>query len=366
MRKEDTVARLGGDEFVILTGTLKTPSEASQLAERIHEQLRTPFLCGGHEVAVTASIGIVDGTEERPVTVQTLLRDADTAMYAAKKNGKNHTQAFRIDMHEQAIERLNLEHELRGGFERGDFVVHYQPLVDARTGRITAFEALVRWRHAERGLLRPFEFIAVAEEIGLMIPLGEWVLRSACAESMAWQAAGLPPVRVGVNLSLSQFRDAGLVDLVERVLRETGIEPSLVELELSEDIVLSAQDFTVRQLEGLAQLGVRLSIDDFGIVHTSVRYLANFPIATLKIDKSFLRGGVPGHAGGVVMKALIALGHSLELNVVVEGVETSEEAAFARNCGCDEIQGFYTGPVVGADEARAVLTSERERASRHR
>jgi diguanylate cyclase (GGDEF)-like protein/PAS domain S-box-containing protein len=350
LRREDMLTRLGGDEFVVLTGPLASSAEVCRVAERILAQLRSPFSIAGRQITVTASIGLTDSSDPE-ATTEGLLRDADTAMYAAKRCGKNRYQVFTPNLHAEAMRRLELEHELRLALDRGEFVLHYQPIVDVRTGAVSAFEALLRWQHPTRGLLRPPAFLAVAEEIGLTLPIGEWALRTACRDQTTWSADGQSPIRVAANISPRQFHDAGLSDMVERVLRDTNVRPSDVELELSENIVLSSEQSTTAQLDRLAKLGVRISVDDFGVVHTSIRYLATYPISTLKIDQSFIRDIAVGRAGAVVMKSLIGLGHSLGLNVVVEGVETAEQERFVRDCGCDEIQGFYMGLVLPQEEA---------------
>ncbi|HTK30253.1 MAG TPA: EAL domain-containing protein [Vicinamibacterales bacterium] len=355
LREEDTLARIGGDEFVILTGELNHTQGVRRLSDRIQQQLQQPFYVGTSEIVTTASIGIAESFAFGARTAQDLLRNADTAMYRAKRAGKARTEVFTRSMREEAVDRFQLESDLRNAVTRNEFAIFYQPIVSARTGQITGFEALMRWEHPTRGLLAPGEFLAVADDLGLMMPIGEWMLRSACTDARKWRAAGLKPGRMAVNVSPGQFREPGLADSIDRVLRETGVDPASIELELSENIVLSSAATTMGQLDRLARTGVRLSVDDFGVVHTSVRYLAKFPITTLKIDQSFVRDISSDRAGPVVMKALIGLGHGLHLNVVIEGVETAEQEAFVRACECDEIQGFHVGRVLRPDQAKALL-----------
>jgi EAL domain-containing protein (putative c-di-GMP-specific phosphodiesterase class I) len=261
-------------------------------------------------------------------------------------------------MHHNTVQRFHLGNDLRAALTNGEFRIYYQPIFDANTGRIVALESLLRWRHQSRGLLAPGDFYVVADEIGVMNEIGEWGLRLACEDIKTWDALGLAPIRVALNVSPNQFRDPDLSELISRVLGETGVDPKRIELELSENIVLTDERSTIDQLERLARTGVRLSVDDFGVVHTSVRYLARFPITTLKIDRCFVRDLAVDRAGPIVLKALIDLGHSLSLNVVIEGVETAEQLSFVRACRCDEIQGYFTGNLVMREEASALLQAQ--------
>jgi len=355
LRHEDTVARLGGDEFVILADLTESDTLLRRLAGRVQEVVQTPFSIGPHQVVLTLSVGIAMQAPDDRRTPDDLLRDADIAMNRAKKGGKGRYEVFTTAMHEEAIERFQVEIDLRRALANDEFVVVYQPIVDARTGVLTAVEALLRWQHPSRGLLSPAHFLTVAEEIGLLVPLGERVLRSACAQHEQWCKEGFRPVRVAVNVSPAQFRDPGLAAMVSGVLRDTNIDPTQVELELSENIVLTSGMSTAQQVQRLADTGARIALDDFGVVHTSVRFLAKFPITTLKIDQSFLADLSANQPAPIVVKALIALGHSLGLNVLIEGVETAEHKAFVQASDCDEMQGFHIGRPLSAEEVAFLL-----------
>jgi diguanylate cyclase (GGDEF)-like protein/PAS domain S-box-containing protein len=358
LRADDVLARLGGDEFVVLANEHGEAEDLQRLAARIQAELRKPFQLGDREIVTTVSIGIAQSPTEGATSARDMLRDADTAMYQAKKAGKACSLLFHEDMHHNTVERFHLGNDLRAALSNGEFRIYYQPIFNANTGHIVALESLLRWRHQSRGLLAPGDFYVVADEIGVMNEIGEWGLRLACADIQAWDALGLAPIRVALNVSPNQFRDPKLSEMIGRVLRETGVDPKRIELELSENIVLTDERSTIDQLDRLARTGVRLSVDDFGVVHTSVRYLARFPITTLKIDRCFVRDLAVDRAGPIVLKALIDLGHSLSLNVVIEGVETAEQLSFVRSCRCDEIQGYFTGNLVMREEASALLQAQ--------
>jgi diguanylate cyclase (GGDEF)-like protein len=342
------VARLGGDEFTVLLGGIEHPDDAVALARRILSTLAPPIPLGPHELFITASIGIAiypgDGED-----VETLLTHADTAMYEAKGQGGNGYQVFSRAMSATAMQRLTLENDLRRALEREELVLHYQPIVRADNGAITGAEALVRWQHPSLGLLLPSEFIPIAEETGLIVPLGEWVLRTACAQNRAWQDAGFPPIRVAVNLSSRQIRQGTLATTVRAALSAAGLEPRWLGLELTESALMERQHEAVAALHRLRALGLQLSIDDFGTGYSSLSYLKHFPVDVLKIDRTFVRDLIAVPDDAAITAAVIAMAHALELKVVAEGVETHEHLAFLRGQGCDEVQGHLVGRAVAAD-----------------
>jgi diguanylate cyclase (GGDEF)-like protein len=342
------VARLGGDEFTVLLAGIVNPADAVALARRILSTLAPPIPLGTHELFITASIGIAiypgDGED-----VETLLTHADTAMYEAKSQGGNGYQVFSRAMNATAMQRLTLENDLRRALEREELVLHYQPIVRADNGRITAAEALVRWQHPSLGLLLPAEFISIAEENGLIVPLGEWVLRTACAQNRAWQDAGFSPIRVAVNLSSRQIRQGTLATTVRSALDAAGLEPRWLGLELTESVLMDRQHEAVAALHRLRALGVQLSIDDFGTGYSSLSYLKHFPVDALKIDRTFVRDLIAVPDDAAITAAVIAMAHALELKVVAEGVETQEHLAFLRGQGCDEVQGHLVGRAVPAE-----------------
>lgn len=341
-------ARLGGDEFTVLLTDIEGPDDVVSLARRILSVFAPPFQLGTHEVFITPSIGIAlhpgDGED-----VETLLTHADAAMYEAKNQGGNGYQLFSHAMNATALHRLTLESDLRRALERDEFVLHYQPIVQAASGQIVGAEALIRWRHPALGLLLPSEFVPIAEENGLIIPLGEWVLRTACGQNRAWQGAGLPPVRVVVNLSSRQLRQSTLVRTVREVLEASRLDPGYLGLELTESMLMDRQHDGMAALNALRSMGLQLSLDDFGTGYSSLAYLKHFPVDTIKIDRSFVRDltAVPDDAA--ITTAIIAMAHALELKVVAEGVETEEHLGFLRRQGCDEVQGHLVGRPVPAE-----------------
>jgi EAL domain-containing protein (putative c-di-GMP-specific phosphodiesterase class I) len=323
--------------------------------QRITAKVAEPITVEGKEFYVTCSAGISlypqDGTD-----VDTLLKNADAAMYRAKEHGRSNFQFYTSEMNDRVNERLALEGALRRALERQELLLHYQQKVDLRSGAIIGAEALVRWMHPEWGLVRPARFISLAEETGLIVPLGEWVLREACRQARAWLDQGLRPGVVSVNLSARQFRQQDLVRMVSRILEETRLEPAHLEMELTESMVMHNVGSAIATLQGLKSLGVRLSVDDFGTGYSSLAYLKDLPIDALKIDRSFVRdiGGGAEAGEGVLAQAIISLGHNLHLKVVAEGVETDAQVRFLRRHGCDEVQGFLYGEPV-APEAHARL-----------
>jgi diguanylate cyclase (GGDEF)-like protein/PAS domain S-box-containing protein len=358
VRAEDTVARLGGDEFILLLPGIENADLAVHAAQRIQESLRVPFSIREHELHVSVSVGITifpdDGRD-----LDTLVRNADLAMYRAKDHGRDQYCLFTPAMNERMIKRMVLEADLRRAIERNEFLVHYQPKVDLATGRVTGLEALVRWQRPRVGLVAPDKFIPLAEETGLIVPLGLWVLRTACAQTRKWHEAGFGGLVVSVNLSPRQFRERDLVPMVGRVLDETGLPPDCLELEITENVVMHSVVEAIETLERLSSLGIRLSLDDFGRGYSSLYYLKRFPMNTLKIDRSFVADIATDRNDAAIVDTIISMGRSLNLMVIAEGVETEEQLALLRKHKCDQMQGFLFSRPVPADEITALLTSDR-------
>jgi len=358
LRESDTVGRLGGDEFVVLLETTPQPMHSVAVAQKLLAALVRPFTIEGQDFHLTASIGIsaypADAND-----IEGLLRNADIAMYRAKEQGKNNYQFYSAQMSVRTLERLTMESDLRHALERNEFVLYYQPKVDVGSQRITGMEALLRWRHPSRGLVRPLQFIPLAEETGLIVAIGDWVLRTACAQNKSWRERGLPPVRIAVNLSARQFTHKNvLLQDVERVLNETGLDPSALELEITESMVMDDPEHTTILLNRLRATGVNIAIDDFGTGHSSLSYLKRFPIDSVKIDQSFIKD-LPGSGyDAAIIQAIIVMAHGLGLKVIAEGVETGEALGFLRAHGCDEVQGHYfSEPVPEHEFARLVLNA---------
>jgi len=348
-RKGDTIARLGGDEFTVILEGISDPEDAVIVAEKIIELIPPPFRLDGHEIVVTPSIGITIFPDDAD-DMRNLLKNADTAMYRAKEQGGNCFQFYTSDMNEKAYEHLVLETSLRHALEREEFELYFQPQIDLHTHNIIGIEALLRWRNPERGLLSPESFIAFTEETGLIEPIGAWVLKTACIEAVKWQKMGLPAFRVAVNLSLRQFTANDFVAQVENVLKETGLPAKYLELEITESFLAQNVEKTAEILTSLHKLGVQLSIDDFGTGYSSLSYLKRFPLNTLKIDQSFVRDIMHDPDDATIAEAIIAMGQSLKLNVIAEGVETEEQICFLRSHGCDWIQGHLVSKPLSAPE----------------
>jgi diguanylate cyclase (GGDEF)-like protein len=352
VRSGDTVARLGGDEFVLLLHDLKNAAfAATTISRKVLERFSRSFLVGTREFTVTASIGIslYPGDGQDP---EMLLMNADAAMYHAKETGRNTFQFSAPEMKNKAIERFALEGALRRALQLGQFELHYQPQVLIATGEAIGMEALIRWRHSELGLIPPAQFIAIAEETGLIIPIGEWVLRTACAQNKAWQNAGFPPLTVSVNLSALQLRQAGLADLVARILDETGLDARYLDLELTETMVMGKSQSVIDCLHALKALGVTLSIDDFGTGYSNLGYLKSFPLDQLKIDRSFVNDLPESSNAASIARAIVSMGHSLGLRVIAEGVETAAQAQFLAAIWCEYAQGYlYCKPLPAAEFA---------------
>jgi diguanylate cyclase (GGDEF)-like protein/PAS domain S-box-containing protein len=359
VREGDTVARLGGDEFIVLLPELGRSSDAAKVAGKMLEALKLPFPFEGRELYITASVGVAiyphDGKD-----AETLAKNADAAMYRAKEQGRDNYQLYTAAMNASAVERLALESALRKAVAGCRFEVHYQPQLDFRADRIYGVEALVRWRHPERGLLAPSEFIGVAEVTGLIVPLGLWVLEAACAQVKEWQQQGQPELKVGVNLSARQLQAADVAEQVQKVLRETGLAAQYLDLEITETSAMQNPEATIATLRELKALGVSISIDDFGIGYSSLNYLKRLPVDTLKIDQSFVRDVTTDADDAAIATAIIALAHTLKLTVVAEGVETREQLAFLASRGCQRMQGYLFSGSLPAEACQAFLASQRQ------
>jgi diguanylate cyclase len=345
IRSADTVARTGGDEFLLLLTDIREAPDAAVIAAKIISELDKSVSIGGAEVHTSASIGISMYPADGPDS-DTLVARADEAMYFAKQAGRNSFQFFSPGMSVFSRERLDLESDLRRALPMKQFEVHYQPKIDVATGRMNSVEALLRWRHPTRGLVGPLEFIPIAEETGLMLSIGEWVLREACRQARQWQREGLPFLRISVNISPIHFRQSKFLEIVRSVLLDHDLEPQYLEIELTETTVMDHAESSVHILEELSRMGVIVSIDDFGTGYSSMSYLRRFPIDKLKIDRSFINDMTTNSDAASIVKAIISLAHSLRLKVVAEGVETAEQLQELRDLGCDQFQGFYRSAAV--------------------
>jgi diguanylate cyclase (GGDEF)-like protein/PAS domain S-box-containing protein len=349
VRATDTVCRLGGDEFVILLSEVAHEQDAAVSAEKILQSLRKPCVLSDHELHVTASIGIVvhpgDG-----IAIEALLQNADSAMYEAKNRGRNNYQFYRSELNSTASERQSLESGLRHAIERRELHLDYQPIVNLSTGAIAGVEALIRWRHPKMGLVLPNLFISIAEESGLIVPIGNWVLREACRQAKVWQDAGLPDIRLAVNISAVELRSKEFVAGVAAILKETGFDPKCLELELTETFLMQDSKSTSLVLGAIKALGVQLALDDFGTGYSSLSYMRRFPIDTLKVDRSFVRDLTMDASDASVVSAVINMGKSLHMRVVAEGVEALDQVVFLKEHGCPEAQGYhFSRPVAAAD-----------------
>jgi len=349
IRESDRAARLGGDEFNILLSDITHPEEAAIIVRKILDTCNEAYTISGQELNITFSIGISVFPDDGQ-NVEDLLRNADMAMYNAKERGRNTFRFYDASLNVRTLDRALLEHSLRGSIERGELVIHYQPQVSISTGQITCVEALVRWRHPTMGLLSPASFLSLAGESGLIQSIDTWMLRSACAQSRAWQQAGLPPVCVSVNLSAKQFRRPDLAETVSAVLREFDLKPQYLNLEITENTAMHDIESSKANLVRLADIGVVFSIDDFGTGYTSLGWFKKLPVQKLKIDKSLIKDIEEESGNRAIISAIIALAHTLKFKVVAEGVENEGEAAFLRSVGCDEMQGFVISRAVPAEE----------------
>ena len=357
VRATDTVCRQGGDEFVILLDEIGQPQDAAHVAETLRTALDVPHLIGGHELHTSLSVGISiypdDGTE-----VDVLMQNADTAMYHAKASGRNNYQFFRDDMNVRAVRRRLVEGSLRRALKQEEFLLHYQPKIDLVSGTMTGAEALVRWQDPEHGLVYPAQFVPIAEENGLIVPVGRWVLREACRQVQAWLDSGLCAVPVAVNISAVEFRHEGFLDGVALILKETGLDPRYLELELTESILMHDAEASAKVLEALKAMGVQLAIDDFGTGYSSLSYLKRFPIDTLKIDQSFMRDIATNADDATIVDAVIGMGRNLKQRVIAEGVETHEQLAFLQDRQCDVGQGFHFSHPLSAEDFARLLVAD--------
>lgn len=354
VREGDTVARFGGDEFAGFLSDVASPEDVAIVVGKFLDALAPPFMIDGHELFISGSIGISLYPEDGSDT-QTLMKNADTAMYRAKQMGGNTSEFYHEDMSTHTLTRLSRETGLRRALEKQEFVVHYQPQFDLNNGDVVGFEALVRWENLESGSVLPSEFIPLLEETGLIIPVGEWVLRTACAQHQAWQVAGLPSMRIAVNISSRQFEDSELLKTIQCVMEEKCMLPEFLELEITESILMKNAELDMETLQALSNMGMQFAIDDFGTGYSSLTYLKRFPINILKIDKAFVHDITGNADDAAIVCAIITMAHSLGMKTVAEGVETREQLDFLRTQGCDYAQGFYFSPPLPGIEIERLL-----------
>ncbi len=354
VRKADTIARLGGDEFTILLDEIHNINDTSTIANKVLYNISQPFYLEGHELLITASIGISEYPYDGSNLVE-LFKNADAAMYHAKELGRNNFQFYNNKIGVKATENMALESKLRRALDRDEFVLHYQPQLDLVTGKICGLEALIRWNSPELGLMTPSKFIPMAEETGLILPIGEWVLQSACFHNKAWQGAGLPKMHVAINVSFRQLHSHNFISTIDKALKMTNIEPQFLEIELTESSVMKETKFTMKIIQEIKARGIHISIDDFGTGYSSLSYLKQFPINKIKIDQSFVRDIDDSPDAKAIIEAIIAMSHSLNLNVIAEGVETGSQLNYLKEKGCDQIQGFWLSMPKPADEIALML-----------
>jgi diguanylate cyclase (GGDEF)-like protein/PAS domain S-box-containing protein len=362
LRETDTVARIGGDEFIILLTNVKDRSDVSVLSDKILKSMTLPFNLRDHELFVTTSLGICMYPDDEQDTDE-MMKKADIAMYHAKSMGRNNAQFYSDDMDQNASRRFVISNSLRRGLEQNEFRVFYQPKVDMSSDLIVSMEALVRWDHPELGLLSPVEFIQLAEENGLIMQLGEWVLRESCTQNMKWHTEGISNMRVAVNISGYQLQHTQLLSGIKKVLEETGMPPELLELEITESVIMQNPEFVVSVLSSFTELGIQISIDDFGTGYSSLAHLKRFSVNTLKIDKSFVRDVDFNSTDAAIATAIIAMGNSLKLNVIAEGVETQAQYDFLKENNCDQVQGFLFSRPLPAGEFTELLRNNKPKSS---
>jgi EAL domain-containing protein (putative c-di-GMP-specific phosphodiesterase class I) len=357
VRSADIVARFGSDEFVVVLSQTESGIISAHIVEKIHRALSQSYWLDGHDLHITCSIGISVFPHDGEATEE-LIKNAKFAMSHAKSKGRNNFQFFKQDMNSTVQERLLLESDLRTAIELEEFLLHYQPQIDMATGRVIGVEALVRWRHPKRGLVPPDMFIPIAEETGLILPIGEFVLRTACLQLKAWQSAGFPPLRMAVNLSARQFKQDNLPGLVAEIIAGTGIDSRLLELEITESAAMDSPETTIVSLDRFREMGVELAIDDFGTGYSSLSYLKRFPINRLKIDRSFVMDIETDLDNAAITAATITLAHKLGKEVVAEGVETGAQLSFLRDQKCDIVQGyFFSRPLPVAEITEFILSN---------
>lgn len=357
IRQTDTAAYFGGAEFALLFTNVGGAEDVAKIVQNIKNAMVPPFNCSGHEFHITTSIGISlspdDGSD-----CQILLQNAGTALYRARQRGGDTCQFFTNDMHTVAVKRLSLENKLRLALERDEFILHYQPKINTQSGKLFGAEALVRWQHPTLGLIPPNDFIPIAEDTGLIMPLGEWVLRTACRQSVAWQRAGLPDLNVSVNLSLRQFQQTNLVEMINQTLFETGLDPKYLELELTESSIMNDTEQAIETLNQLKLLGIKISLDDFGTGYSCLSYLKTLPIDVLKIDRAFVRNITTDSKDVAIVKTIVTLARNLELETIVEGVETEEQKAVLSGLGCDNFQGYLFSKPIPAQSFELLLRKQ--------
>jgi EAL domain-containing protein (putative c-di-GMP-specific phosphodiesterase class I) len=360
LRAGDTAARIGGDEFAVLLEDVRSDDDATSIAERLIDVLREPITVRGREVSVRASIGIAIRGPARE-DADDLLRNADVALNSVKASGKNRFSIFALEMHEQVLKRMTVRSDLEGAVDRGEFRLHYQPIVSLETEELVGIEALVRWQHPERGTVPPAEFIPMAEETGQIIAIGKWVLLEACQQIRAWHdvmpADGRAPLFVSVNLSSRQLEHPDLVDHVSQALLRSQVDPRYLTLEITESLLMQHTEINVRKIRELSSLGLPMAVDDFGTGYSSLSYLRRFPFETLKIDKSFIDGIQDDAEAETLVRAIVSLGHALNLQVVAEGIEHGGQLERLRSMGCDKGQGFLFGKPLSAEELTTRLTT---------
>jgi EAL domain-containing protein (putative c-di-GMP-specific phosphodiesterase class I) len=357
MREDDTVARLGGDEFVIVLENVVSFQDVGNVTQKILYILSQPMQLEQQEVFITSSIGVSIYPDDG-LSSDILIKNADSAMYRAKEQGRNNYQFFTSDMNALSVERLTMENGLRRALERNEFMLYYQPQVDIKTRTITGMEALLRWQQPELGLIPPDRFIPIAEDTGQIVAIGEWALRTACMQNKAWQDAGLPPLRVAVNLSGLQFKQQNLLGMVRQALADSKLEGRYLELEITESIAMEHAEETIAKLNELKRMDVTISMDDFGTGHSSLSYLKRFPIDTLKIDRSFVQFVAHDSQDAAIAKAISTMARSLNMKVMTEGVETQEQVGFLHEHGHDGAQGFFFSQPLPAAEFAQLLGRE--------
>ena len=339
---------MGGDEFTIILEGFSKVEFVAIIAQKIIDAFAQPVYLGGHELYVSTSIGIAIYPLD-DIDQENLIKDADSAMYRSKEMGRNMYQFYTKDINSAINDRFQMESSLRHAIERNEFILHYQPKVDIDSGMIVGAEALIRWLHPKAGIIMPSEFISILEETGLIVSVGEWVLRTACAQNQMWQGLNRQPLQIAVNLSARQFLQKDLVAMIGKILKETGLSPDLLELELTESMLMAHSDYNMETLKELTNLGIQISIDDFGTGYSSLSYLKRFSIHSLKIDQSFVRDIAIDPDDAAIATAVVAMGNSLRLNVIAEGVENPEQLQALRNMGCHQAQGFLLGAPMPAD-----------------
>ena len=357
LRQDDLLVRWGGDEFAIITKVIDSTDAVVQIAESIIQALTLPFSCGGHQLHITTSVG-VSIYPDHNTEVEGLIRNADMAMYRAKEEGRNCFKFYIPNMQEQSFQRLLMENNLRRALENEELETYYQPQIDINTGKIVGLEVLLRWHHATLGSISPSEFIPLAEETGLIIPIGNWVLRHSCLQAIAWLNMGLPPIQIGVNLSIKQLQHKDFLVSLTQILNETDFDPHYLELEITEGIMMDSVEEKIILLEQFREMGIKLSIDDFGTGYSSLSYLKNLPIDTLKIDRTFIEYINHNPQDQAIVTSLINLSHSLNLIVIAEGAETSEQVDLLRSLGCDQVQGYFFHKALPAEQIEGLLRAQ--------